>query len=197
MKNSAGRNSQTPCASRGPHLQELDAWENHWFPIAQASLLRRYPAVHARLFLNLSQTEGPEVAVSVGTFVERWEQLAAPDSPSGPAGRTATRLLGVRGIPAAVIELARALLAYLQATAPSPPPPSAEEQRADLKRAEDELWAWYLEWSQVAQAAVSQRVLLRRLGFLADDAATHGPAPATLQDSPDPTAPATGFPAQS
>ncbi len=169
-------------------LQELDAWENRWFPIAQASLLRRYPAVHARLFLNLSQTEGPEVAVSVGTFVDRWEQMGAPDGPYGPEGAKARELLAVRGITAGVIELAHALLAHLQKAAPAPTPPSAEEQRADLKRAEDELWAWYLEWSQVAQAAVSQRVLLRQLGFLADQAGTHNPPAPTPPDAPDPTA---------
>ena len=33
------------------------------------------------------------------------------------------------------------------------------------KKAEDALWTWYLDWSQVARTAVTQRVLLRQLGF--------------------------------
>src|SRR4051812_38576713 len=66
-----GKLSVTPIPStNGETIQLLDEWENRWFPIASASLSRRFPAVHARVFLNLSQTEGPEVAVSVRTFVE-------------------------------------------------------------------------------------------------------------------------------
>src|SRR5688500_10283966 len=56
-------------------LLQLDAWENQWFPIAQATLDRRFPALSARFFLNLVQTEGPEVAISVRTFVERYDEL--------------------------------------------------------------------------------------------------------------------------
>src|SRR5690242_15502658 len=45
-------------------IEQLDSWENQWFPIASTSLARHYPAVAARLFQNLSQTVGPEVTVS-------------------------------------------------------------------------------------------------------------------------------------
>jgi hypothetical protein len=149
-------------------LEQLDAWENRWFPIADASLSRRFPAVHARLFLNLSQTEGPEVAVSVSTFIERWDQMGAKDSPYGAEGSRAREILATRGITPSTIEEARGLLTQLHKVAPPVVSPSVEAQRADLSRAEDELWGWYLEWSQVAQVAVKQRVLLRQLGFLAD-----------------------------
>ena len=44
-------------------LLKLDALENQWFPIAQAGLERRFPAVSAKFFLNLVQTEGPAVAI--------------------------------------------------------------------------------------------------------------------------------------
>ncbi len=176
-----GRLGVTPVPpSDAKTIEELDAWENRWFPIADASLLRRYPAVHARVFLNLSQTEGPEVAVSVGTFLDRWEQLGASDGPYGPEGAKAKELLTARGMTPAVIDAARTLLAQLRKVAPAPTPPSAEEQRAELARAEDALWAWYLEWSQVAQIAVSQRVLLRQLGFLS------GPGDTTVTP-PEPT----------
>jgi hypothetical protein len=33
-------------------------------------------------------------------------------------------------------------------------------------RAGDELWAWYLEWSQIIRTAVKNRRLLQQLGFL-------------------------------
>ena len=48
------------------------------------------------------------------------------------------------------------------------------------------MWAWYLEWSQIARVAIKQRSLLKELGFLTtrrggeDDG--EGDAPA----SPDP-----------
>jgi hypothetical protein len=43
-------------------IEQIDRWENEWFPVANATLLRHHPEIHARVFLNLSQTEG--VAVS-------------------------------------------------------------------------------------------------------------------------------------
>ncbi|MCX4239030.1 hypothetical protein, partial [Paraliomyxa miuraensis] len=52
-------------------IEQLDRWENEWFPVANATLLRHYPEIHARVFLNLSQTAGAAVVISVGTFVER------------------------------------------------------------------------------------------------------------------------------
>ena len=62
-------------------LQKLDAWENHWFPVSSASLERRFPAVFARMFLNLQQAEGAQVAVTVRTFVDRYDELSAANSP--------------------------------------------------------------------------------------------------------------------
>jgi hypothetical protein len=149
-------------------IDEIDAWENRWFPIADATLSRRFPAVQARLFLNLSQTEGPEVVISVGTFLERWDQMGKADGPYGPEGPKAVDLLATRGLTPGVIEQARALLGSLRKATPASPPPSAEEQRAEASRAEDALWAWYLEWSRIARTAIKQRVLLHQLGFLAD-----------------------------
>ena len=52
--------------------------------------------------------------------------------------------------------------------AASPVPLSVEEQRAELARAEEAMWGWYLEWGQVARTAIKQRDLLRQLGFLRD-----------------------------
>lgn len=56
-------------------LRALDEWENQWFVIPAAPLKRRAPNVHDWLFRNLSQTDGVEVLVSVGTFLERWDLL--------------------------------------------------------------------------------------------------------------------------
>lgn len=148
-------------------LVTLDAWENRWFPIAQAALKRRFPAVGARFFLNLSQTEGPEVAISVRAFVDRYDELASGDAKYGADAQQAQQLLHERGLtPAVVAEAKDMLAALMQVTEPSEPLSSAAEA-AELKEAEAALWSWYLEWSRIARVALKQRALLKELGFLA------------------------------
>jgi hypothetical protein len=148
-------------------LRKIDEWENQWFPIALAALRRHAPAVCDQIFLNLSQMEGPAVAVSVQTFIDRVEAAARGDEPYGAGGPEATTVLATRGLTPSVIDEAKALLAQLATVAPAATPPSFEAQKEDLARAEEAAWAWYLEWGQVARVAVKQRALLRQLGFLA------------------------------
>ena len=149
-------------------INALDQWEDKWFPISSAALQRHYPATHARLFLNLSQTEGPEVAMSVRTFLDRFEGMANGEGNYGAEGRKAAELLVRRGMTAAVITEARSLLSTLGKVAPPQVPFSIEEQKAELVRAEDAMWAWYLEWSAMTRVAIKQRSLLKQLGFLTD-----------------------------
>jgi hypothetical protein len=145
----------------GDTLQALDAWENRWFPIARATLTHRYPEVHAKMFLNLTQTEGNEVAISVHALVSRYDAL----DDIGAQGTEAKELLKKRGLTPAVVDEARALLDSLGKIERVAPTPSAEQMKVELNRAEAALWNWYLEWSQVARVAIKQRVLLRQLGF--------------------------------
>jgi hypothetical protein len=176
-------------------LLKLDAWENQWFPIAAAALERRFPAAAAKFFLNLQQTEGPEVAVSVRTFADRYDELAAGSEKYGAEAKKAQELLASRGLTPVVVNEAKALLTMLTHVAPPTAPISFEEQEAELARAEDTLWSWYLEWSRIARVAIKQRVLLKQLGFLTtrkggveeeDDTLTVSPAPGS--PSPTPTA---------
>ena len=79
-------------------IEELDAWENRWFPVAEATLRRRKPEVADKIFLNLAQTSGIEVAVSVApssSACTSWRRTAAPPAPtrsrcSRPAGSPKT-----------------------------------------------------------------------------------------------------------
>ena len=146
-------------------LEQLDQWENQWFPIAAATLQRRFPAVHAQVFKNLSQTEGPAVAVSVRTFLERFDQMAAGAGAYGAEGAQAKAVLEARGLTPAVLNRARALLENVGKIATVDAVMAAQDPKA-LEKAENDLWAWYLEWSQVARIAVTQRVLLKQMGFL-------------------------------
>src|SRR5690606_13603021 len=56
-------------------LKRLDAFENHWFPIVDASLRNRFPAAHEWTFHDLGQTSGTKVVVSVRLFLDRIETL--------------------------------------------------------------------------------------------------------------------------
>lgn len=147
-------------------LLKLDAWENQWFPIAQAALDRRFPALSARFFLNLTQTEGPEVAITVRNFVDRYDDLAAGNDKYGPEAKRAQDLLTQRGVTPAIIKEAKDMLTKLTHVAEPAEPVSVEEQEAALEAAELAMWAWYIEWSKVARIAIKQRPLLRQLGFL-------------------------------
>jgi hypothetical protein len=144
-------------------IDQLDAWENRWFPITAATLERRFPAIHARVFNNLSQTEGPAVMVSVRTLLERLDAMAAGSY--GADGSRAKTQLEARGLTASVMNEARALLEKMGKVEVQSAAWSGTDTSA-LAKAEEDLWAWYLEWSRIARVAVTQRALLRQLGFL-------------------------------
>jgi hypothetical protein len=150
-------------------LRALDEWENQWFVIAGATLKRRAPKVHEWLFRNLSQTEGVEVLVSVGTFLERWDLLdkAEKEGGLGNDGKQAKKLLGDRGLTKQTIGEAKTLLGKLRKVeGPLPDLDKAAADEASFEKAEQELWGWYLEWSAIARKAIKQRSLLLKLGFL-------------------------------
>lgn len=168
MEVGKGRKVAEPDAARDAGtLLELDAWENQWFPIAQAALERRFPAVSARFFLNLRQTEGPEVVLSVRAFVDRYDALVAGDANYGADAQPAQQLLDERGITPAVVAKARSMLTALMRVAEPNEPVLSEAEAAALKATETAMWSWYLEWSKIARVAIKQRALLRELGFLA------------------------------
>ena len=143
-------------------LTRLDQWENRWFPIANAAIKRRFPAVHAALFLNLSQADGLDVINTVGVFVDRLDKLATS---ADPDTKSALEVLRARGIDEQRLGEARALLQELGTATTAIPAPTPEDQEA-LARREAELWAWYLEWSSLARSVVTDRRLLRSMGFL-------------------------------
>lgn len=171
-------------------IHQIDMWENYWFPIAQAAMTRRFPAVAAKFFQNLTQLSGPEVIVSVRLFLDRYDDLTKEGSSYGPEGAKAKELLAERGLTPVVLDEVRALLLAVRDPRPPLTPEALEQAKVDAQKAEDALWAWYLEWSPIARGATKNRVLLHQLGFLAgayspaddtDEAGENGaaaPAPA-------------------
>jgi hypothetical protein len=146
-------------------LKQLDKWENHWFPIAVATLRGRFPEVYDWLFLNLSQTEGDGVVISVSTLLSRLEQM--PTEPSlGARGAEAREVLTERGFTPSTLQIAEHLLAALGSTATAPALPTSPVDAAAQEAAEKAMWTWYLEWGEIARVAITDRKLLRELGFL-------------------------------
>lgn len=160
----------------------LDAWENFWFPITQTVLRVRFPAVEKWMFLNLTQQEGDDVVLSVGTLVARLEQL---DSKTGLEGEVAAqaedarKLLADRGLTPEIVNEARGLLDDI-ARLKTVSIPDPEAQQLAKKEAEREMWAWYLEWSAIAQRVITNRRHLRELGYKLSPKGA--PGPVVLED---------------
>lgn len=141
-------------------LAELDDWENLWFPTVAATLARHYPDIHARVFENLSQTEGKAVIVSVGALLDRIAGLAGTSE-----GDAALQLLQARGFTADARKPAEDALAKLrdigEAVVPDVDPLSKEEQEKALEQA----WGWYREWSTIARTLFTRGDVQIRLGL--------------------------------
>jgi len=145
-------------------LAQLDAWENRWFPVIDASLKARHPQAHEWLVGRLRQASGILLAPTMMMLVERL--VALPEEPSlGAEGKAARALLEKRGLTAAVLQEAVELTEGLRRPESSRPhvAPDVEGQR----KAEAALWAWYLEWSTIARAGIKDKRLLRECGLSA------------------------------
>jgi len=144
-------------------LRRLDDWENKWFPIITATLNRRYPDLHKVVFLNLTQTQGPAVVLSVSTLLKRLKE-----SERTAEGKAARKLLESRGVTKAVIADAEDMVEKLSSLADVPEIGPTDEEEVDAAQAQavDAMWAWYLEWSEIARSAIQSRSLLRSMGFL-------------------------------
>lgn len=143
-------------------VAKLDLFENKWFPILSASLLARFPKAHDKIFRNLSQTEGVEVLITVGTLLERIDAL-------GTTGEDAEvrALIERRGLSQVLIDEAKRLLKEAGTLDTSPDDPSIVSPEEDALL-DERLWAWYREWSTIARAVITDRRSLRALGFLSD-----------------------------
>jgi hypothetical protein len=155
-------------------IDEIDAWENKWFPIASATLERRFPVLAEKLFANLPQSTRPAVIVGVQTFVERFDEMVAGGGSYGTEGAAAVAVLAARGLTAAVVDEARALLDTARRIETHAAVATMEQDQQQLAKAEEALWAWYLEWSQIARIAITQRGLLRQMGFIQGQASGKG-----------------------
>lgn len=146
---------------RAKLIADLDAWENRWFPVVNATLKRRYPQLHREVFKNLSQTEGAEVLVSVSTLLERLATVGAKEGD----GQAADALLVKRGLTPEVRAEASESIATLKTAAAAPLPQIDSASKEEQEAARAEAWAWYLEWSEIARTVIKRGDILIRLGL--------------------------------
>ena len=137
-------------------VDKIDAWENVWFDVADATLRNAFPAVHERLMANLSKTSGQQVVVTVGTLLRRLDAAEADAQREGEGELSeALALLCKRGLDEACRDQARQLITSAEKDSVLemrvPDPDSVEQREAAI----DEMWRWYQDWSQIARTVVT------------------------------------------
>jgi hypothetical protein len=140
-------------------LAELERFAATWLPVGRSALGSEHPERAVELFAGLDRDDPAASALSVATLLERLDQ-------QGPEVRS---LLEARGLGPAQLERARELLAELRCVSNSAAELAAFEEQQ--RRALEPVWAWYLEWSQIARVAIKNKSLLFALGLRARDAA--------------------------
>jgi hypothetical protein len=150
-------------------LQEIDTFENLWFPRTRALIARVMPKDSvdrfvAAFFKNLSQQPlGPTVVDSVKTFLNRVEELKES---AEPGAQTLYKTLGERGLSPKRLEAMRGLCAAAEENKireAGPLPVSPEE----IKKAKDAQLAalaalklWYNDWATTFRGVLGARAQL-------------------------------------
>jgi len=134
----------------------LDAWENRWLPIIEATLQRRFPEVAKKVLLNIRRARDFELLLTLPLLLDRPDQL---ERSKVETERRARAELAKRGLTKAEVAQARRFISQLQHA------PTEGAGAIGRGPALDALWAWYLEWSKTARATIAERRLLRVLGF--------------------------------
>jgi hypothetical protein len=167
-------------------LQELDDFENIWFPRTRAIIRRAVPKdrrdhFEAGFFADLSQQPlGPQVVGSVTGFLARVAGLEASKQPDAQAVHT---LLQQRGLTPGKLSSVRALLDQIaNFSLPSVPANVADVRAADAAQREalEQLRDWYRDWTTTLRTlfptSVQIRLGLTRRRRAAEESETEAPA---------------------
>jgi hypothetical protein len=171
----AEREAESP-AAHGEQLrllQEIDTFENTWFPRTRAIIRRMVPRdardeFTAAFFKNLEQQPlGPGVVGSVSTFIARTGDLAKSASPHAKLVRAT---LDSRGLTAAKLAAVTDLLArasHLAGDVPAPKPDTAAIQKAQAAQLEGlaDLRDWFNDWGTALRSVLNGQEQIR-LGLL-------------------------------
>ena len=144
-------------------LQEIDTFENTWFPRTRAIIRRMVPRdardeLTAVFFKNLEQQPlGPGVVGSVSTFLARIEDLSKSASPHAKKVRAT---LESRGLTAPKVEDVKKLLAkasHLSGEVPPPKTDAAAVRKAQAAQTEGlaDLRDWFNDWGTALRSVVN------------------------------------------
>jgi hypothetical protein len=152
-------------------LQEIDEFENTWFPRTRTIIRRvvskeRRDAFSAAFFKDLVQQPlGPAVVGSVGTYLTRLAGLETSTDPNAKAVRATLRSRGLTdGKVAAVAQLLEETKAGATGSKePSPPVSAAELEKARLAQLDalDALRDWWNDWGVTLRSRYGLREQLK------------------------------------
>ena len=150
-------------------LQEIDAFENTWFPRTRAIIRRMVPRetrdeFAAAFFTNLEQQPlGPGVVGSVSTFLARIDDLTKS---ANPHARKVRATLEERGLTAAKSKAVKELLAqasHLVNDVASPKSDAATIHRAQAAQIEGlaDLRDWFNDWATALRSVFNASEQIR------------------------------------
>jgi hypothetical protein len=148
-------------------LQDIDGFENTWFPRTRAIIRRAVPvdrrdAFEAAFFADLTQQPlGPAVVGSVTTYLTRVEGLEQSAQPDAKAVR---QLLQQRGLtPGKIADVRRVIAQLGELTPPAVPTDTTEYKQADAAQREalQQLADWYRDWATTLRTVFATREQLK------------------------------------
>ncbi len=154
--------------------QQIRAWQRRWQHVITASLSRHLPDVAAEWRARVRRLRPSHPVM----WALRFQTFYANLSSSAPGeairhGQEAVKLLAERGLTPEVVGDLRALITKFTSPDFDITAPGQQQQMPDttpdIEQAIDRLWAWYLEWGQVARSQIDDGRLLRQAGFLSGD----------------------------
>ena len=148
-------------------IEELDRFENTWFPRTRAIIRRVVAAAEreaftAAFFHNLEQQPlGPAVVGSVSTFLDRVQGLEQSQDPSAARVRA---VLAERGLDATTVQNIQSLIAEVQMGPESTPATNyadIPQLRTQQVQALGALRDWYNDWGTTLRTVFNRRELIR------------------------------------
>jgi hypothetical protein len=147
-------------------IAELDGWDERGFRICRAALAHLHPEQEAFVFESLEPAAGPEAVLTVSTLLDRLDALeGAPErEATREADHAALETLEQRGITRAERRRLRELVRVARTAVPTQGvngAPNQEQYKSDLLA----LYAWLVDWSEMARVLIRRRDLLVLLGL--------------------------------
>ncbi|WP_437721927.1 hypothetical protein [Sorangium sp. So ce861] len=170
-------------------LQDVDAFENTWFPRTRAVIRRVVPrarreAFEAAFFKNLEQQPlGPAVIVSIRTFLSRLDGLSQSNDADAKEVR---KTLVKRGLTDEKLKEVRGMLGRLEVGGGSPPErkvSAAELAKAHQEQREglDDLRDWFNDWATTFRQVFNVKAQLK-LGLTTAKRASTGSTEAVEEE---------------